>query len=307
MSTRGSNARRPRGFTYLGVLFIVGLLATTAAAAGVVWAAAQQRDNEVELVFVGRQFAAAIERYRAASGPPTADPTGDPSAGSSARSSAGSSFAPRANPTALYPRSLEALLRDDRAITPQHHLRRLYLDPMTGNAQWGLIRLPGGGIVGVHSLSDRQPFPRQFVVAGFSPPPPPAHGTLTYRDWHFVAPSAEALLAPQPGQAPPPVSGSPSPTGPAASPPPDGSTATSDEPTSPTRTAVPRPTLQDLRSQTPEACSRIAAYDEEVCARQGERFGDDAARDCRDSAVRRSVACAVGDKTPLTPLNTRQR
>ena len=295
MSTRRSRARRPRGFTYLGVLFIVGLLAITAAAAGVVWAAAQQRDNEVELVFVGRQFAAAIERYRAASRPPAADATADPSVD------------PRANPAALYPRSLEALLRDDRAITPQHHLRRVYLDPMTGNAQWGLIRLPGGGIVGVHSLSARQPFPRKFVVAGFSPPPPPAQGVMTYRDWHFVAPSAEALLAPQPGQPPPRVLASPPPTDPAANPSPDASTASSDEPTPPTRTAVPRPTLQDLRSQTPEACSRIAAYDEEVCARQGERFGDAAALDCRDSAVARGVACAVGDKTPLTPLNTRHR
>lgn len=295
MSTGGRNQARARGFTYLGVLFIISLLGMTAAAASAVWAAAQQRDNEVELVFVGRQFEAAIERYRAASRPPAADATADPSVD------------PRANPAALYPRSLEALLRDDRSITPQHHLRRIYLDPMTGNANWGLIRLPGGGIVGVHSLSDRQPFPRKFVVAGFSPPPPPAHRALTYRDWHFVAPSAAALLAPQPGEPPPAVQTSPSPTDPAASPPPDGSITTFDEPTSPTRTAVPRPTLQDLRSQTPEACSRIAAYDEEVCARQGERFGDDAARECRDSAVLRGVACAVGDKTPLAPLNTRKR
>lgn len=299
MSTRRSHASRPRGFTYLGVLFIVGLLAITAAAASVVWAAAQQRDNEVELVFVGRQFVAAIERYRAASRPLAADPSGG--------SPAGSSVSPRANPAALYPRSLEALLRDDRAITPQHHLRRIYLDPMTGNAQWGLIRLPGGGIVGVHSLSARQPFPRKFVVAGFAPPLPPAQGVLTYGDWRFLAPSAEALLAPQPGQPPPLVLASPPPTDPAANPSPDASTASSDEPTPPTRTAVPRPTLQDLRSQTPEACSRIAAYDEAMCARQGERVGDDAARDCRDSAVARGVACAVGDKAPLVPLNTRYR
>lgn len=288
-------SQHSRGFTYLGVLFIVSLLGITAAAAGAVWATVQQRDNEEELVFVGRQFAAAIERYRAASGPASvpSDPAADPSTGAGV------------NPAALYPRSLDALLRDDRRVTPQHHLRRVYLDPMTGNAQWGLIRLPGGGIVGVHSLSDRQPFPRKFVVAGFSPPPPPATGELSYRDWRFIAPSAEALLAPQPGQPPPPAS--PSPTGAAASAPPDGSAPAFDEPTAPTRSAVPRPTLQDLRSQTPEACSRIEAYDQQVCARLAESNGDDAARACQESALARAVACALGDKTPLAPLNTQQR
>ena len=35
---------------------------------------------------------------------------------------------------------------------------------MTGGRQWGLIRLPDGGIVGVHSLSSRVPFERTFVA-----------------------------------------------------------------------------------------------------------------------------------------------
>ncbi len=295
MATTCRNASRSRGFTYLGVLFIISLLGMTAAAASVVWTAAQQRDNEVELVFVGRQFEVAIERYRAASRPPAADPSGDPSAGSS--------VSPLANPAALYPPSLEALLRDDRAITPQHHLRRIYLDPMTGNAQWGLIRLPGGGIVGVHSLSDRQPFPRKFVVAGFSPP-----RSQSYRDWRFIAPSAEELLAtPQqhltrPGITAPAASPDAAPLSPGT----DGAPPSdADQSAAPTRRALPRLTLQDLRSQTPEACDRIAAYDAAVCADQAERYGDEAAQVCLESATARTVACAVGDKTPLSPLVTR--
>jgi type II secretory pathway pseudopilin PulG len=151
------------GFTYLGVMFIVGVLALTASAAGVVWSTAQRRDNERELVFVGRQFQAAIERYR--------------------QSTTGAQTP--------YPRTLQELLRDDRAIVPQRHLRRLFVDPITGNAQWGLIQLPGGGIVGVHSLSDRVPFPRKTVLAGFDVPP-----AATYQGWRFIAPSAAALLAP---------------------------------------------------------------------------------------------------------------
>ena len=154
---------RPRGFTYLGVLFLIGVLAITAAAASVVWSIAAQRDAERELVFMGRQFASAIESYRTRS----------------------------TDPVLTYPRQLEDLLRDDRSITPQHHLRRLYVDPMTGNSQWGLIRLADGGIIGVHSLSDRKPYPRTYVVAGFSAPE-----STSYREWRFVAPSAADMAAP---------------------------------------------------------------------------------------------------------------
>ena len=277
-----------RGFTYLGVLFIVSLLAITSAAASVVWATAQQRDNEVELVFAGRQIAGAIDRYRARS------------------------VALGVNPALLYPRRLEDLLNDDRATSSLHHLRRVYVDPMTGTAQWGLIRLPNGGIVGVHSLSNRAPYPRSVVMAGYAPPVVGA-----YQGWRFIAPSAEVLLAqpslPLQSEARP-IDAASSPTGtleprwndpsgrdvpPVLALPEDLSVT---KPPS-----VPRPTLQDLRSQTPEACSRIAAYDEQVCANQAERFGDDAARECRDSATTRSVACAVGEQSPLVPLITRYR
>ena len=79
-------------------------------------------------------------------------------------------------------------MNDTRDSIPQHHLRRLYIDPMTGEAQWGLIRLPDGGIVGVHSLSARRPYPRTFVTPDFSTPTATA-----YRDWRFVAPSAQGL------------------------------------------------------------------------------------------------------------------
>lgn len=156
-------AARSRGFTYLGVLFLMSLLALTAAMASAVWSTAQRRENERELVFVGQQFQAAIERYR--------------------QRSTGSD--------APYPPRLEDLVRDARAVRVQHHLRQLYPDPMTGNTQWGLIRLPDGGIVGVHSRSEREPLRRSFIGAhvGLS-------NAASYRDWRFVAPSATALLVP---------------------------------------------------------------------------------------------------------------
>ena len=154
--------RRSGGFTFLGVLFIVSVLAMTAAMAGVLWSTAQQRENECELVFVGRQFEAAIERYH-------------------------QQWVGTDQP---YPIRLEDLLRDDRLLTLQRYLRRIHADPMTGNSEWGLIRVPGGGIVGVHRLSNRQPFARSTVTAGFAVP-----SLKSYREWRFVAPSAVELVA----------------------------------------------------------------------------------------------------------------
>lgn len=266
---------RARGFTYLGVLFLVSLLAMTAVAASAVWRIAKQRDDERELVFIGRQFAAAIEHYRAHS----------------------------TDPTLTYPRQLEDLLRDDRGITPRRHLRRVYVDPMTGDVHWGLIRLPDGGIVGVHSLSDRRPYPRTFVVAGFTPPV-----STSYRGWQFVASSAVELLAALAPASPetPPPSRPPSPPAVSRSQPPGvGDTLPAAEPevaAEPAVERVARPTQDDMRSRTPEACSRIAAYDEQSCRQVAASVGEDAARACRDSAVQRGVACALGTSGGMPPL-----
>lgn len=273
---------RSRGFTYLGVLFLIGLLAMTAAAAGAVWSVAKQRDDERELVFIGRQFETAIERYRAAS----------------------------SDPAQPYPRQIEELLRDDRRIEPAHHLRRLYVDPMTGQASWGLIRLPDGGIVGVHSLSDRRPYPRERIVEGFAPSP-----ARSYRDWAFVAPSAVEVLAAlrtteslaEPLPAVPSASALSSPSGRSApslrsTAPAEPEPAVPDSDVPSTLERAARPSQEDLRTRTPEACGRISAYDEQSCQQLEDRVGADAARACRDSAVQRSVACALGASGNLQPL-----
>ena len=153
--------KRGRGFTYLGLMFLIALMSMAAAMASAVWSTTQRRDNERELVFTGRQFAAAIERYRKRS----------------------------VDPARLYPRSLQELLHDDRGGEVHHHLRRIFVDPLTGSRQWGLIQLPDGGIIGVYSESERAPFERGFVTADFSVP----RDSRSYQDWQFVAPSAMPL------------------------------------------------------------------------------------------------------------------
>jgi type II secretory pathway pseudopilin PulG len=182
---RGSRPRRPRGrgFTYLGVMFLVALLGLTAAMASVVWSTEQQRADERELVFAGRQFQAAIERYQQRPVSPN-----NP-----------------AEAIARYPRQLEDLLRDNRAVQAERHLRRIYIDPMTRRPEWGLIRAADGGIVGVHSLSERKPMAGTLLAATFVLDPT-ARAAATYRDWRFVAPSAGLpASAPAPATEPAPA------------------------------------------------------------------------------------------------------
>lgn len=241
----------------------------TAAAASVVWHVAKQRDDERELVFIGRQFEAAIDRYRAHA----------------------------VDPAQPYPHRLEDLLRDDRGIVPRHHLRRLFVDPMTGEAKWGLLRLPDGGIVGVHSLSDRRPYPRVTVVAGYAP-----SAATSYQAWKFVAPSAaESWAALGAAQGTPPV---------ARALPVEAPAAVSNQPdvaeaafaAEPAVQRIPRPSQEDLHTRSPEACARITAYDEQSCQQLAVRAGDEAARVCHDSALQRAVACALGSSVGLPPL-----
>lgn len=278
-------AARAGGFAYLGLMFLVSLLGLTAAMASVVWSTAQRRENERQLVFAGEQFAAAIERRHA-----------------------------RPESAGAYPRRLEDMLGD----TLHRELRQVYADPMTGRREWGLLRDASGGIFGVFSLSEEVPLQQTRFI-----------GARSYRDWRFIAPSAGELtqasgdvvpltagaaassvvvtasspfairparprpgvVPPIPGTAPPAEPATPAQEGPAAEP-----------LTSP---LAARPTQDDLRSRTPEACDRIEAFDQRTCGDVAVRSGDEAGNACRDSAVRRTVACSLRQDGPLPPLLTR--
>lgn len=120
---------RHGGFTYLGALFLVALLGLGIAGAGQSWAMASQRARERDLLWVGTQYARALQSYYQ-----------------------------RSPGLPQYPRRLEELLEDNRFPVPLRHLRRLYPDPVTRSAQWGLIKTPDGRIAGVYSLSQTAPW-----------------------------------------------------------------------------------------------------------------------------------------------------
>lgn len=144
-----------RGYGFILMLVVVAILGVTLSAAAEMYRTTAVRDKERQLLFAGHEFREAIRRYSEAS------PAGQ----------------------ARYPRSLEDLLRDPRSPTLKRHLRRVYLDPMTGTPEWGLL-IVDGGIAGVHSMSQKEP----FKVANFEPNDASFTDAPRYADWVFSHP-----------------------------------------------------------------------------------------------------------------------
>ena len=115
-----------RGFTYLYIMFVVVVMGASLAVAAEFWQVAQQREKERELLFAGHEFRRAIETFRARN-------------------------------SGKLPHELQDLLLDPNWPVTQRYLRKIYVDPMTGRADWSLIRDGQGGIVGIHSQSGGKP------------------------------------------------------------------------------------------------------------------------------------------------------
>jgi type II secretory pathway pseudopilin PulG len=154
------------GFVYIGLLIGLAIVGVGLSAISEVWHQSQQREREEELLFIGGQFRQAITRYYLESPP-----------------------AQR-----RFPMQLNDLLEDLRTPAgPRHYLRKIYLDPMTGKADWGEIRLASGQLVGVYSLSALIPLKSanfELKNKGFSE-------ASRYSDWTFRSelPAANPVLA----------------------------------------------------------------------------------------------------------------
>lgn len=155
------NARRQAGYTYLFLLFAVAIGGLVLAATGQVWHTQAVREKEAELLFAGGQYRRALASYHRV---------------------AGNGIAPGGE----WPRTLEDLVSDGRCIPlPCRHLRRGYRDPLTGGAEWGLVKA-GGRIVGVFSLAGGEPIKK----GGFADADGGFAGAGSYRQWRFVDPAA---------------------------------------------------------------------------------------------------------------------
>lgn len=159
--------KRARGFTYITALILLAMLSVSLALLGEMWDTARQREREEDLLYVGHQYRKAIERYFL-SGP------------------------------RQYPRTLADLTKDPRKPNPERYLRKLHPDPITGSSEWGLLKAPDGGILGVHSLSDKEPLKR----VGFRVRDAAFENAKTYADWKFVYAPAAAKPQAKPAQTP---------------------------------------------------------------------------------------------------------
>jgi type II secretory pathway pseudopilin PulG len=165
----GKAPRLQRGFTYLAAMFAVAVAGLLLAVTSEVWSHSRQREKERELLHIGGRFREAIGLY----------------------------YQRTPGSVKRYPEKLEDLLEDKRYLSIQRYLRKIYADPMTGAAQWGTVAAPGGGIIGVYSLSDRQP----LKSGGFEAREQSFAGSSRYSDWRFVyePPEGGVTVPPGPG------------------------------------------------------------------------------------------------------------
>ena len=171
MARKASMGRHAGGFTFLGLLFLIALMGLMATVAASTWRFSVQRDKEFDLLFVGREYRAALGRYASA----------------------------HAGQRQPWPTELSQLLGGTDRLVPVRYLRRLYFDPMTGSAQWGLVKTPEGGIIGVYSLSTRAPVRTSAAIGDEGIDFVKAR---SYRDWEFRA-SLAAGQGGLPGANPP--------------------------------------------------------------------------------------------------------
>ena len=153
-----------RGFAYIGLLIAIAVIGIGLAAVGPVSRTLQLREQERELLFVGDQFRRAIGAYY------------------------------EGTPGGLkqFPKKLEDLLRDNRHPGVRRHLRKLYVDPLTGTTQWGLVELPGSGITGVYSLSESAP----VKAVNFPAPYGSFQSAKKHSDWKFVYVPGQSVIVP---------------------------------------------------------------------------------------------------------------
>lgn len=169
----GKRPGRAGGFTYVGLIILVAIIGLVAATTLRVGITMQRAQAERDLLHIGEQFSDALQSYAAAT------PAGQPQ----------------------QPPTLKELLKDPRYPGIKRHLRKIFVDPLTGKAEWGVIYMADNkGVLGIYSLSKAAPikvsnFPVRFQ--GFD-------GKQKISDWVFTyngqPPPPPGQLPPKPGQ-----------------------------------------------------------------------------------------------------------
>jgi type II secretory pathway pseudopilin PulG len=148
---------RNRGFSYIWLLLFIAFMGYGLTVVAEIQSTVSQREKERALLAIGRQFREAIRRYHETQATGTKKE---------------------------YPASLDDLLKDPRYPGIKRHLRQIFVDPITGQPKWGLVKV-GERIVGVHSLSGLTPIKQDnFELEDMQ-----FRGKQKYAEWVFVYPS----------------------------------------------------------------------------------------------------------------------
>lgn len=149
-----SRSTLQHGFIYVAVLVAMFLVSLGSQAVMQQVSQQAQREREEALLHIGATYAQAIGAYY--------------------QSTPGS--------VKRWPRSLQDLLEDKRQLQIRRHIREIYPDPITHQADWEPIPAPDGGIQGVRSRSTKAPI-RSGPVAIDDLALPPVQ---RYTDWAFI-------------------------------------------------------------------------------------------------------------------------
>jgi type II secretory pathway pseudopilin PulG len=175
-----TSGRRQAGFTYVGLIVLVAIIGLVGAATLKVDALLRRAAAEEELLEIGAAFSAALTSYAEAT--------------------------PRGQPP--QPPSLEELLKDPRVPGLRRHLRKIFVDPITGKAEWGIVWLnkgnginggAGSGVVAVYSLSQSRP----LKLANFDTRFQNFESREHISDWKFGVTGQGVAQGQQPGQGQP--------------------------------------------------------------------------------------------------------
>jgi type II secretory pathway pseudopilin PulG len=155
--------RREAGFTYLGLVILVTIIGLVGAATLKVDSLLRRAAAEEELLETGAAFSAALQSYAAAT--------------------------PKGQPT--WPRTLDDLLKDPRFPGLRRHLRKIFVDPLTGKAEWGVVYAGDRtGVLAVYSLSAAKP----LKIANFDSRFLNFENKEHISDWKFTANGQGAVL-----------------------------------------------------------------------------------------------------------------
>lgn len=126
------------GFTYIAALMVIMIMGIMLGISGQTWKTKMQRERETELLFRGLEYQRAIRRwhqYDLIEGKPL-----------------------KTTSRSRRPlNELEDLLKDPGSLGKERYLRRLYIDPFTGN-EFEVVRNAQQGIIGVHVAGEQEPF-----------------------------------------------------------------------------------------------------------------------------------------------------